>query len=137
MNGDIDQQALDAARRMAALSPETQAAFERSLTLCGTKREQVYWAFRAVGRAIGSKRKPVSDINLKRIFDMANILLDQKPRFIANCVATCMLDEIRRASLTGGFDFSGVDPYIGPKARWYLLERDDFHKTTTVGLSRR
>ena len=54
-----------------------------------------------------------------------------------NAVATCMLEQIWTAAQNGGFDFSEVDPYLGPEARRYLVAWDDFNKTKTEGLRRR
>ena len=138
MPKQLDLEGLEAARRMAALSPETQRRFDEFMLRgwSGREREQVTVAFRAIGAAIGSKRQPVSSANKKELFAFAEQLLNHGSSEVMNAVATCMLEQIWTASQTGGFDFSEVDPYLGPEARRYLLAWDDFNKTMTDGLRR-
>ena len=86
---------------------------------------------------MGSKREPVSSANKKRLFAFAEQLLNHGTSEVMNAVATCMLEQIWTAAQTGGFDFSEVDPYLGPEARRYLVAWDDFNKTRTEGLRRK
>jgi len=137
MTKRLDLDGLEAARRMAALSPETQRRFDECMSLGWRGPEQMTQAFRAIGVAIGSKREPVSSANKKKLFAFAEQLLNHGSSKVMNAVATCMLEQIWTAAQTGGFDFSDVDPYLGPEARRYLIAWDDFNKTNTEGLRRK
>jgi hypothetical protein len=133
----LDLDGVEAARRMAALSPETQRRFDKCMSLGWSGQEQVTQAFHAIGVAIGSKREPVSSQNKKRLFAFAEQLLSHGSEDVMNPVATCMLEQIWTAVQTGGFDFSEVDAYLGPEARRYLTGWDDWNKTQTKGLRRK
>ncbi len=135
----VDLDGLEAARRMAALSPETQSRFDERMSRDwdSREREQVTEAFRAVGAAIGSKRQPVSSANKKRLFAFAEQLLNQGSSDVMNAVATCMVEQIWTAAQSGGFDFNEVDPYLGPETWRYLVAWDDFNKSKTEGLRRK
>lgn len=122
---------------MAALSPETQRRFDECMALGWDGPEQATQAFHAIGAAIGSKREPVSDANKKKLFAFAEQLLTSGSGEVANDVATCLLEQIWTAAHGGGFDFSAIDPYLGPETRGYLVAWDDFNKTKTEGLSRK
>ena len=139
MRKRLDLDGLEAARQMAALSPETQCRFDERMSRDwrGREREQVTEAFRAIGVAIGSKRQPVSSKDKKKLFAFAEQLLNHGSSDVMNAVATCMLEQVWTAAQTGGFDFSEVDPYLGPEARRYLLAWDDFNQTKTEGLRRK
>lgn len=128
---------LEAARRMAALSPETQRQFDKCISRGFSGRVQVTQAFRSIGVAIGSKREPISSANKKRLFALAEQFLCHGSDEVMNAVATCMLQQIWTASQTGGIEFDQVDPYLGPEARRYLIAWDDFNNTKTVGLRRK
>lgn len=133
----IDLTPLEAARQMAALSPETQEGFDRSIALQFEGPEEATQAFRAIGSAIAARRRPVSEENKKRIFALTEALLLQGLPATQNAVATCMLDQIWMAADGSGFDFSAIDVHLGPEARAYLLARDALRKKTSPGLSRR
>jgi hypothetical protein len=137
MTKRFDLDGMEAARSMAALSPETQRRFDESLLVGFTGYLQVTHAFRAIGVAIGSKREPISSANKKRLFAFAEQLLNHGSDEVMNAVATCMLQQIWKASQTGGFDFHEVDPYLGPVARRYLIAWDDFTNKKTEGLRRK
>lgn len=94
-------------------------------------------AFREIGRAIASKRSPVADKDLKRLFAEIERLLRNSDHSIANAVATGLLEEIWKAAHHSGFDFSIVDSHLGGEARRYLVAWDDFNHTRTPGLKRR
>jgi hypothetical protein len=79
----------------------------------------------------------VSEANKKRIFALVEQLLRQGLPATRNAIATSMLDQIWMAADGSGFDFSTIDTYLGPEARRYLLMRDEWHKRTSPGLSRR
>lgn len=132
-----DLDGIEAARRLAALSPETQRRFDESMSIVFTSPERATQAFTAIGTAIGSKREPISSANKKRLFDFAEQLLNHGSGDVMNAVATCMLEQIWNAARNGGFDFSEVDPYLGPEARAYLVAWDDFNKTKTPRLRRK
>ena len=118
------------------MSPQTKDRFD-NLDLPGYPEElRVYFAFREIGRAIGSKRTPISDKDLKRLMLESERLLKAGDEEISNAVATDMLEEIWSSAQNSGFDFSRVDPHLGTEARRYLLQWDDFNKTKTPGLSR-
>lgn len=128
---------IEAARQLAALSPETQLAFDESMARGWTRTEQPTQAFRAIGAAIARKRAPVSETNKKKLFAFAEQLLNHGSDEVMNAFATCTLETIWTASRDSGFDFSTVDPYLGPEARRYLIAWDDFNKTKTAGLTRK
>ena len=132
----IDLNGLEAARQLAALSPQTQHRFDEALSFGWTGSEQVTQAFRAIGSAIASKRQPVSDTDKKKLFAFAERLLKQASPEVSNAVATCMVGQIWTATRESAFDFSLVDPYLGSEARRYAIALDDFHKTKTIGLTR-
>lgn len=127
---------IEAARQLAALSPETQSAFDESMALGWSAVEQPSQVFRAIGATLARKRAPVSDANKKKLFAFAEELLKQGSGKVMDAVATCMLEAIWTASRESGFDFSLVDPYLGPEARRYLTAWDDFARTQTKGLTR-
>ncbi|MBA2771424.1 MAG: hypothetical protein H0U34_05330, partial [Sphingomonas sp.] len=108
----LDLDGIEAARRMATLSPETQRRFDKCTSLGWSGPEQVSQAFHAIGVAIGSKREPISNANKKKLFAFAEQLLNHGSEEVTNAVATCMLEQIWTAAQTGGFDFSEVDPYL-------------------------
>ena len=137
MTRRLDLDGIEAARRMAALSPETRRRFDEIMSLRFSGPSQVTHAFHAIGVAIGSKREPVSSANKKKLFDFAEQLLIHGSDEVMNAVATCMLEQIWTAAQTGGFDFSEVDPFLGPEARRYLVAWDDFNETKTDGLRRK
>ena len=137
MTKRLDLDGIEAARRMASLSPETQRRFDTCMSHGWSGREQVTQAFHAIGVAIGSKREPISSANKKQLFAFVEQLLNHGSEEVMNAVATCMLEQIWTAAQTSGFDFSEVDPYLGPEARRYLVAWDDFNKTKTAGLRRR
>jgi len=93
-------------------------------------------AFRTIGRAIASKRSPVAEADLKRLFQEIDRLLKSPDGQIANAVATGLLEEIWRSARESSFDFSTVDPHLGAQARRYLVSWDDFNATRTPGLRR-
>lgn len=132
----LDLDAIDAARELGALSPQTQRRFDECMALGLSGPLQVTQAFRAIGAAIGSKREPVSSENKKRLLEFAEQLLNHGSDEVMNAVATCMLQQIWRASQSGGFDFGEVDPYLGPVARRYLIDWDNHNDTKTGGLRR-
>jgi hypothetical protein len=132
-----DLDGVEAARGMAALSPQTQRRFDECMSLGWSAPEQVTQAFRAIGVALGSKREPISSANKKKLFAFAEQLLNRGSEEVMNAVATCMLEQLWTAAHTGGFDFSEVDPHLGPKARHYLVAWDAFHRTQTKGLRRK
>ena len=111
---------LQAAKRMAALSPQTQASFDKVMSLGWTQREKGTQAFRAIGSAIGSGRQPVSPSDMKELFAFTEQLLKQGNHNVANTVATAMLEQIWAVTRHSGFNFSLVDPYLGPETRSYL-----------------
>ena len=136
MPKQIDLDGLEAARRMAAFSPETQRRFDKATWSATDEPAIVGTAFRAIGVAVGSTRQPVSSADKKKIFAFAEQLLTRGSSEVANAVATGFLEQIWTAARTGGFDFSEVDPYLGSEARRYLVAWDDFNKTKTEGLRR-
>ena len=137
MAENTDLNALEAARRLAALSPETQAKFDECMALGWSEPEAGTQAFHAIGAAIASKRRPVSDRDKKKLFAFAEQLLRQGSHEVSNAVATCMLEQIWTAARESGFDFEAVDPYLGSESRRYLIAWDDFNKTKTTGLTRK
>ena len=128
---------LEAAGSLAALSPQTQA---RMTEWDAAEVPEALWtasAFRQIGRAIASKRSPIAEKDLRRLFAEIERLLKSPDDEVSNAVATGLLEEIWRASHQSGFDFSTVDPHLGRGARAYLCRWDDFRKTKTLGLKRR
>jgi hypothetical protein len=121
---------MEAARRMAALSPETQRYFDECVAIGGSVTD----AFRAIGAAIGSKRCPIPDADKRKLFGLAEQFLKQGSDEVANAVATGMLEQLWTAARGSGFDLSTIDPFLGPEARGYLLAWDAFNKTRTPGL---
>ena len=128
---------IEAARQLAALSPETQSAFDETMARGWTRAEQTTQAFRAIGAALARRRAPVSEVNKKKLFAFAEELLNHGSDKVMNSVATCMLETIWTASRESGFDFSTVDPHLGPEARRYLTALDHFNRTKTAGLTRK
>ena len=106
----IDLNGLEAARQLAALSPQTQHRFDEALSFGWTGSEEATQAFHAIGSAIASKRQPVSDTDKKKLFAFAERLLKQASPEVSNAVATCMVGQIWTATRESGFDFSLVDP---------------------------
>lgn len=128
---------LEAASRLAALSPQTQARLEvwdRAGLPVGL---WVPSAFIQIGRAIASKRQPVSDRELARLFTEIERLMHSTDGVIANAVATDLLEAVSTGALESGFDFSRVDPHLGRESRRYFLAWDDFLGQKTPGLTRR
>ncbi len=130
----MDLDGVAAARRLAALSPQTQRRFDQCMSPSLIGPEQVWKAFRAIGVAIGSKREPVSDPDKKKLFAFIEQLLNYGSFEVSNAVATCLLEQIWKAARTGGLDFNDVDPYLGAEARRYLVAWDSFNNTKTEGL---
>jgi hypothetical protein len=123
-------------RRLASLSPQTKARFE-ALNLGGLPEIlQMTSGFREIGRAIGSKRAPVSDRDMKRLMKEAERLLTIGDNQVSNAVATGLLEEIWRSAHESGFDFSRLDPHLGAECRRFLVRWDAFNKVVTPGLSR-
>lgn len=122
---------------MAALSPETQVAFDEIMELGWTKKEAPTYAFQAIGSALAHRRTPVSSANQAKIFAFADQLLRHGSGEVMNAVATCMLETIWSAAQGSGFDFTFVDEHLGPNVRGYLIAWDDFNNTKTKGLTRR
>ena len=128
---------LEAAGALAALSPQTQA---RMIEWDAAEVPEALWtasAFRQIGRAIASKRSPIAEKDLKRLFAEIERLLKSPDDEISNAVATGLLEEVWRAALQSDFDFSSVDPHLGQGARDHLCRWDDFNKIKTLGLKRR
>ena len=136
MTSAAELKGLDAARALAALSPETKAALERSVAMESSQRLRVSAAFHAIGAAIGSKRSPVADSDKKKLFAFAEELLTKGTPEVSNAIATCLLEQVWTAARESGFDFATVDPYLGRESRNYLIAWDDFQKTKTKGLTR-
>ena len=125
---------LTAARKLAALSPQTSDRL-RNLDLRGLPEDlAASLAFKAIGMAIASKRNPISSKELKAIFAMSERFLWTED--ISNYIATDMLEAIYAAANGSGFDFLTVDPFLGPQARKYLVAWDDARGTHTRGLTR-
>ena len=125
---------LVAAGQLARLSAQTQA---RMTEWDPDSVEPSLWAnaaFRQIGRAIASKRNPIADKDLKRLFAEIERLLRSADENVSNAVATDLLEEIWRATHHSGFDFSTVNQHLGGEARRYLLRWDEFNRTTTPGL---
>jgi hypothetical protein len=137
MTKELDFDGLEAAQRLAALSPQTEAALISSVAVSRTRPDQVSQAFRAIGAAIARKREPISDANKKALFSFAERLITGGSHEVPNAVATCMLEAIWTALHESGFDFGQVDPCLGPASRRYLVAWDDFNETRTAGLTRR
>jgi hypothetical protein len=137
MGGTLDLSPFEAAKRMAALSPETLAVFEDRMSCGWDGAEQVIQGFDAIGTAIASNRRPVSDANKKKLFDFAEELLCHGAGGVSNAVATRMLERVWSAAHGSGFDFSSVDEFLGPQSRAYIAALDDFHKMRTDGLRRK
>lgn len=128
---------LEAAGRLAALSPQTQG---RMTEWDNDGLPHTLWtasAFRAIGRAVASNRNPIATRDLKRLFEEVERLLKSSDPIVSNAVATGMLEEIWKAAHDSGFDFSTIDPHLGGEARRYFLRWDEFNRTTTPGLKRR
>lgn len=127
---------LEAARRLAALSPQTQAKMDAWNADDVSPGLQVNSAFLQVGRAIASKRHPLSDRDLKRVFAEVERLLRSADRHVANAVATDLLEAIWSAARHSGFDLTTVTPHLGAEARRYLQAWDKFNGASTPGLKR-
>ncbi|WP_066588152.1 DUF7674 family protein [Sphingomonas pruni] len=127
---------VEAIRKMASMSPETQQRFDMVVSAGSNEPLQIYVGCAAIGAAIGSKRAPISDANKKRIFDYAEYLLRFGSDQVSNAVATSMLEAIWNAALESSFDFESVDSFLGPEARRYLVAWDDFNDRRTPGLRR-
>lgn len=112
---------LEAAGRLAALAPQTQA---RMTMWNHDGLPPGLWvpsAFQEIGRAIGSKRQPIDERCLARLFAEIERLLHSPDGAIANAVATDLLEAVSTAACESGFDFSRVDPHLGHEARRYLV----------------
>ena len=108
-----ERDGMEAARRMAALSPETQRNFDECVAIGGSVTD----AFRPIGAAIGSKRCPIPDADKRKLFALAEQFLKQDSGEVANAVATGMREQIRTAAHRSGFALSSIDSYLGPEAR--------------------
>lgn len=135
MAGNTALNGLEAARQIAALSPETRARFDECMAQGWTGREQTTQAFRAIGSAIASKRQPIAETGKRKLFTFAEQLLKRGSPDVSNAVATGMLETIWTASQDSGFDLASLDPYLGPQARRYLTAWNDFNKTSLKGWS--
>ena len=127
---------IERARELAALSPQTKARLAKAERDAAPDPVSLVRAFKEIGRAIASKRDPVSDRDLQKLFLHAERLLSAGDHELANAVATDMLEAIHAAAHESGFDFSRVDPHLGPEARKYLVAWDDFNRMKTPGLTR-
>lgn len=137
MSTPLNIAGLKLARELASLSPQTEAKVA-SLDLLHMPAAMVLSSvFTAIGQAVASKRDPITDKNLKRLFDRAEQLFRVGDPELANSIATDMLEAIWTAAQNSGFDFSRLDPHLGREARSYLLAWDDFNKTKTPGLTRK
>lgn len=136
MDEAVAQRGLEAAERLAAVSPHVQARMGDWSSDGLPSGLRVASAFREIGRAIASKRNPLSERDLKRVFGEVEKLLRSSDGDVANAVATNLLEEIWRGAHQSGFDFSTVAPHLGPEARRYLLSWDEFNRTNTPGLKR-
>lgn len=109
MPKQMDLVGIEAARVMAALSPETQRRFDKATWRAADDPALVANAFAAIGVAVGSKRQPIANPNKKKLFQFAEQLLKEGSHEVANAVATCFLEQVWQAAQNGGFDFSDVD----------------------------
>jgi hypothetical protein len=134
--GDDLDAALEAARRLAALSSQTEDRLARFDARGLPLSLQVCAAFKEIGRAMASKKEPVSDKDLKRLLAEAEKLIHSENHEIANAVATDLLEAIWDATHGSGFDFTRINPHLGPESRRYLIAWDDFHRVKTNGLTR-
>lgn len=134
MGPEAAAQCLKAAGQLAALSPQTQARMTEWDPDGVTPALWASAAFRQIGRAIASKRNPISEKDLKRLFAEIDRLLRSADEQVSNAVATGLLEEIWSATHNSGFDFSTVNQHLGSEARRYLLRWDEFNQTKTPGL---
>lgn len=133
----IDLEGIEAARVMAALSPETQRRFDKATwNLTGHPNDVAHAAFVAIGVAVGSSRQPMTSAAKKRVFAFAEQLIRDGSRDLAFSVANGFLVKVWEAAQNGGFDFSDVDAFLGPDSRRYLVWWDDTQNTRTPGLRR-
>jgi len=126
---------IEAAGRLASLSPRTAVALDRWKAQRWDEGEPAYGAFRAIGSAIASKRAPPSAAGMKALFAFADRLLTQGSGDVSNMIATGLLEQICTAAHESGFDFSTVDRHLGPEARRYLLAWDKFNDRKMPGLA--
>jgi len=133
----IDLKGIEAARVMAALSPETQRRFDKATwRLTGHPNDVAHAAFAAIGVAVGSSRQPVSSADKKRLFVFAEQLIRNGTQELAFSVANGFLIKVWEAAQNGGFHVSDVDTFLGPESRRYLVWWDDSQNTRTRGLCR-
>ncbi|MBX3480475.1 MAG: hypothetical protein KF842_08740 [Caulobacter sp.] len=128
---------LEAAGKLAALSPQTQARMIEWDHEGIPTALLINVAFLEIGRAIASKRNPVSDSDLKLLFAEIERLLRSSDEHISNAVATDLLEAVWLATHQSGFDFSRVNPHLGEESRAYLIQWDAFQRTRTPGLKTR
>ena len=137
MAKQIDLEGIEAARVMAALSPETQRRFDKGTwRLTGHSTDVAHAAFSAIGEAVGSSRQAVQSSDKKKLFAFAEQLIRDGSQDLAFCVANGFLVTVWQAAQNGGFDFSDVDAFLGVESRRYLTWWDDAQSTRTPGLRR-
>ena len=137
MDKIIDLDAFEAAKRMAAMSPETQRVFDDRMSCGWEGREKYIQGFDAIGSAVVSKRRPLSEGNKKTILAFAEQLLRNGSSQVAHAVATYFLGRLWSAAHGSGFDFSTIDGLLGDKCRAEILALDDRQNTRTDGLRRK
>lgn len=106
---------LEAAGRLAALSPQTQAA----MTMWSYEGLPVgLWvpsAFIQIGRAIASKRQPIDDKSLGRLFAEIERLMKSLDGVVANAVATDLLEPSRQRRMEAASISRASTAILGPK----------------------
>ncbi|WP_344705850.1 hypothetical protein [Sphingomonas swuensis] len=137
MAKQIDLEGIEAARVMAALSPETQRRFDKATwRLTGHPNDVAHAAFSAIGVAVGSSRQPVRSSDKKKLFTFAEQLIRDGSQDLVFSVANGFLVAVWQAAQNGGLDFGDVDDFLGPESRRYLTWWDDTQRTRTPGLRR-
>jgi hypothetical protein len=134
MDSIIDLDAFEAARRMAAMSPETQGVFDDRMSCGWEGRERYIQGFDAIGSAVVSKKRPVSDSKKKLILAFAEQLLRNGSSQVSHAVATYFFGRLWTAAHGSGFDFSTIACHLGERSRAEVLALDDRHSTRTDGL---
>jgi hypothetical protein len=83
-----------AAKRMAAMSPETQGIFDDRMSCGWEGQDGVIQGFDAIGLATALNRRPVSEKNKKKIFAFAERMPRSGSQEVSNAVATRLLERV-------------------------------------------
>lgn len=90
--------------------------------------------FSNLGRDLCRHASSLTDVELQKVCDSIEILLDQGQEVVKNAVATGMLEAMLAESSAGRFDMSVLSAFLGQRTKAYCRSWDAFTGNETPGL---